>query len=357
MTESLVQVVAAKAHFCVQSMGAVRWLTGLMPDDYSKRLVARATFGYLDAFLKLAPQLKNQLKAAGAGVTSQHELLLALVRDYDANYGVIRNKLTAHRQALDLGELIGAWNRIDLVSTSILTDDVRRIYDLMAASHPGVPAYREVPGVNDQSLADRVRANVPGRPPGVRFAVDDLAITRPQTATIIPTSDLQKLVMRALGIIDGWKFSSRLHQLLDGERELQRIVRSLLVLDTINLTDNIFGRDASQPDSLLALVRTDDRTLAAALERTEEGRDRVAERYVREVRNKIAAHVDSQEDLSGLLTRLDSLSSADVSAVVNDAITALNGLCQRPGVGDLILMHGRLLRGFDGVPSRFAQSF
>jgi hypothetical protein len=82
--------LAEKVLFCVQWMGAVRWLTSLMPDDHAKRLVARATFVYLDAFLKLAPRLKNQLKDIGAEIKSPHRLLRSLDDEYEANYATTK---------------------------------------------------------------------------------------------------------------------------------------------------------------------------------------------------------------------------------------------------------------------------
>jgi hypothetical protein len=211
---------------------------------------------------------------------------------------------------MGLGDMIEAWNEVDLVSTSILTDDARNIYDLMAEGNLDVPAYRELTGVNDQTIADSIRASVSGTKPGVRFGADDLAITQPQTVTLIPVDDIQRKVMQVLGIIDGLKHSNLLHGLLAGAIELRRIARSLLVLDTINLTDNVLAEatgGSAPADSLIALAKVKMPGESKVLEQAAASRDRVAEGRIRELRNKIAAHVDAQDDLGDLLTRLDTL--------------------------------------------------
>ena len=192
--------LAEKVRFCVQSMCGVRWLTSLMPDDYSKRLVARPTFLYLDAFLQLAPRLKNELKGIKKDVLDVHECLRKLESDYEGNYSRIRDKLTAHRQELPLADLIEAWNEVDLVSTTIFTEDAETIYRLMADLHPDVPAYTEFKGVNDPAIARIVRTEFGDAPQGLQVGTDNLAITRPQTVTFIPTCDFQRQVMQVVGL-------------------------------------------------------------------------------------------------------------------------------------------------------------
>ena len=83
--------LAEKVLYCVQMMRLIGWITNLINDDYQKIVLARHILVYVDAFLKLAPVLKNQIKATGVEVNTVHELLNCLRKDYESFYAKIRN--------------------------------------------------------------------------------------------------------------------------------------------------------------------------------------------------------------------------------------------------------------------------
>ena len=76
--------LAEKVLYCLQMMQLSRWLTTLIEDDYKKRVIARTVFVYLDAFLKLAPRLKNKIGKLGTNVDAVHEQLNQLTNDFES---------------------------------------------------------------------------------------------------------------------------------------------------------------------------------------------------------------------------------------------------------------------------------
>jgi hypothetical protein len=353
--------LAEKVRYCVQAIRSIQWLTGLMPDDHSKRLVARMTFLYVDAFLKLAPQLKNRLRETGANVSEVHREIGQLTTDYESFYARIRDKLTAHRQEMDIADLIEAWNENDLVTLTVFSDEIFRLYSAMSSMHSDVPDYEDMAGVNAEATEKIVRDGCSDVvTDGVTAATDCLAITRPQTVTIIPTCDLQRKVMQIISIIDTFKFTNHLHGLFIGCSDLKRIVRAMLVIDAINLIDNVFPRTGNGPEhvsSLLEIARNEGSSATEVLETAATLRDAMAEGRVRVIRNKIAAHVDAVESLRDLLQRLDALAGRDLSAIVNHGISTINKFCVRGDMANILLIHGKQLKNYDSVKSHFSKPF
>lgn len=304
--------LAEKVLYCVQMMRLIGWLTDLINDDQEKRVLARHILVYVDAFLKLAPVLKNQIKATGVEVNTVHELLNCLRKDYESFYAKIRDKLSAHRQDLPLVDIIEAWNEIDDVTVNTFINEASQIYNLLNSLNSIVPSFIESDDVRSSDLKFKLE-NLPKqeRSSGVELAMDNLAFSRPNTVNKICTSEIEKRGSQVVSILDTIKVLFRLYQILTLGKDTERLGKAMIIVDTINLIDNLYPKictDAKyKVNSFLEISQQQGHRGYQILKEAYEQRDINAESGLREVRNKIAAHVDNNpsQNLKVLLDLLD----------------------------------------------------
>jgi hypothetical protein len=236
--------LAEKFLYCVQMMRLIRWLTDLINDDYEKRVLARYILVYVDAFLKLAPVLKNQIKATGVKVNTVREPLNYLRKDYESFYATIRDKLSAHRQDLPLVDRIEAWNEIDDVTVNTFINDASQIYNLLNSLNFIVPSFIESNDVGNSDLKFKFEnlAKQEGSS-GVKLAMDNLAFSRPNTVQKICTREIEKRGSQVVSILDTMKkVLRRLYLTLSLGKDTERLGKAMLIVDTINLIDNLYPK-------------------------------------------------------------------------------------------------------------------
>src|SRR5947209_1400648 len=107
---SIMNELCEKIQYLALRSRIARELTVALPgSDYEKRLLGRAVFLAVDAFLDLAPRLQNALHKAGAITTPERDSvkdkLKALRAIYAAEIKDVRHSLIAHRQELDVPDL------------------------------------------------------------------------------------------------------------------------------------------------------------------------------------------------------------------------------------------------------------
>ena len=104
--------IANKITYCLKMMELTLWMHDHISDEYAKRVFGRLHFIYIDAFLLLAPQLKNLIKKNGKNVALPEKELKRLQTDYNKAFSDIRDKLSAHRQDKPFSEVIEDWYEI-----------------------------------------------------------------------------------------------------------------------------------------------------------------------------------------------------------------------------------------------------
>ncbi|MFM9264926.1 hypothetical protein [Tychonema sp. BBK16] len=338
--------LAEKVLYCVQMMRLIRWLTDFINDDYEKRVLARHILVYVDAFLKLAPVLKNQIKASGVKVNTVHEPLNCLRKDY-AFYATIRNKLSAHRQDLPLVDRIEAWKEIDHVTVNTFINDASQIYNLLNSLNFIVPAFIESNDVGNSDLKFKLEnlAKQEGSS-GVELAMDNLAFSRPNTVQKICTSEIEKRGSQVVSILDTIKVLRRLYPTLTLGKDTERLGKAMLIIDTINLIDNLYTKiytDAKyKVNSFLEISQQHGHRSYQILKDAYEQRDINAEDGLRKVRNKIAAHVDNNpsQNLKDLLALLDFTTIEHLLQVFLPAQDAFMKCCQQHDKNLSFLCHG-----------------
>lgn len=110
-----------------------------------------------------------------------------------------------------------------------------------------------------------------------------------------------------LHIID---FLRILYPILAVNEDTQRLGKAMLIVDVFSFIDNLYpyssGNQNYQIKSLLEICQEEQLNSCSILKDSYDKRDTVVESEFRDVRNKIAAHVDPNQPLADLLALLDS---------------------------------------------------
>ncbi|MEH2462096.1 hypothetical protein [Nostoc sp.] len=241
--------LANKVLFCLQMMDLIRWLTLFIQEEFRKRILARYVLIYLDTFLKLALQLKNQLKRSQLNVSTVNRDLRAIERDYEEFYTKIRDKVADHRQDLPIDELVEAWNEIDNTTVNIFIDSAIDIYRSMVSLNSNILPFVSSPDMRNCNLQKQLVdiLNAPNFQP-IKISADSLAMTQQNTIFILPINEMQERCSQIVSIFNSFNFSNSLYAVLKLGQDTQRLAKVIFVIDVFNFIDNLYPYNSSIPE-------------------------------------------------------------------------------------------------------------
>jgi hypothetical protein len=239
-----VQDLSSKVALLAYYVEGIARIACAIPDDYLARVYGRSLFLGVDAFIKLAPALKNELKRTGSlgqvDAEALKERIKKLTSYYESYYATVRDKFAAHQQAVDLVLLIEAWNEIDEATLRVLADDVADVWRGLEAGG-AVSAFSRPAELDDVSTLEAFKHFV-ANSGTVRMGVDRVGMTRPNTVSMIPTGLFQEKAMRVITAFEGFRvlINSGLEQSTAQWYLPEKASVDLLVVDSCSLIDNLF---------------------------------------------------------------------------------------------------------------------
>lgn len=279
-------------------------------DDHAKRNLLRYFFVLTDNLLKLIGNIKNTLFKEGQITLDQRrnfeDSINRLKNDFDKSYDIIRDRFAAHQQELELSDIIGWWNEIDIETITIFYDELNEIKELLKMY---IDDFFEP--IDDYSPLDF--ANTPLAPKdGQSFylAHDRLALTRQNTSGMISIHETQDKAQIILSIVNLTFANFHITTVVNNrETHYKNIIFItawlLIICDTCSLIDNLYediGNKYVNSISLMNLWKRESIRGHNILEKVNaEKRDHNFETELRTVRNKIGAHLDQQMTIKELL--------------------------------------------------------
>lgn len=320
-----------KVLYCAQMMRLVRWICELAGDSYLKRLFGRMLFVYLDSYVELGRKLKNDLRAARHDVREAETILNRMADDRDRYFGVIRDRLTAHRQELLLADIVERWYEIEDYSLLILSDDGGRAYSLLAEVDARLRPFSAPPDTWNEPLCRYLVERLKRGEPSAAIGMDTLALTREHTIYTLDVCDLQRCASRITSVLDVIGALNALRHGLPAAKDSERLLKAMLVIEACSLVECLYPPTVANQHSapnLLAIMTPYGDMDVSALTSAHAARNAGVEQRVRDVRNTICAHIDRADQLSNALAALDALSYADLQAMVEPAESAFWSCCQ-----------------------------
>ena len=351
---------ALKARYGAQMMAAASVLAGTAPDDFRRRVVARWVFVYCHEFIRWARRAKNELRGRTGMRDTVRELEQALdeleKRDW-GSYEEIRHRIAAHRQTVpgplttSIRQTNEMWTDISEATVGILSEDARAIWNLIAGAH-SIPTLEEFPPISPELKAAVDERGYEAAAVGLVSGVGSFDATRDDAVFIIQGGDLGEQNRQVVDAVRNVRTLSQLWLAVNGHEPFWRVVLAATVTEACTLHDLIYGvvagSSSHQQPSLLELLERDDPRSGAirVLRRGCQAIDPAALAHVRDLRNRVGAHVDDRLPLDQITRRMQSFDPAALNAVLDNAFDTLTQAAGAEPRLRPVLMFDAVLSGF-----------
>lgn len=272
--------------------------------DHSKRCVLRRFFVLIDSYIEMIGYFKNNLFSENKISQTIKQSLESEIKDirkeWDNNYEIIRNKVSAHQQDIDDLKLIEWWNEIDYTTITFFYEGMRNIRNILTRDKNILsitPVDFSQIDFSDTYLQEQKDTNF-------YLAHDRLATSKKNTVSLIGTTDFQRKCMLVLSIVDFIFIDCAVTiKTQDYDTYYKEIIFNsawlLMVCETTSLIDNLYENN-TYGDSLLNVCPQDWKG-TAILQESNLKRDNLFEDDLTELRNKFAAHIDTGIEFHSLI--------------------------------------------------------
>jgi hypothetical protein len=334
--------IIKKLLYCIRMMNLIKQFSSIGNSDYEKRIISRYIFVYFDSFLVLAPILKNNInkglksknksKFTDSNIIEVEKKISEITIEYNSFYSILRDKVSAHRKDLSIIELCEVWNEIDVTALDYYISEALDIYNLLHSLE-----VNEIPKYIDFHSISKNISNFPDNI-NYKFSSDNLALTRTNTIALIPSNDLQKRVSQINSIIDTIQYIDSLYMKVCHNLDLERLIKSMLIMDILNLLENIYPHSPKKPeykiDSLFEILKKSNGKSFKILTDFETKRNYELEKKITNVRNIICAHIDKDKNtLEECLGLLDTITLEELNQIYSQTFNAFEKSCEE----DIIL--------------------
>lgn len=303
-----------KLRFLVMEMRLAMRLAQFAPTDADARMITRHVLIRAVDFISHARQLRKPLRQAGFDTAAFNSLKEYYAAEFTEYFQKVRDRLSAHVQDIELGEVIELWNGVDASKSEFFVDSAAEIYrSLENLGIADFPVLADFPEFGDPVFEAALQAyRASGRKvQTVEMGVDPLAMTRPDSTALINTTPVH---VRAghLALIQRWMVvQAKLLQKFGEFPNVTRFLKARMITDLVSACDCLITRDvdSAAPQRMDGL----DALLAGEMPQNAIERFktifRVEEEIApyREVRNKVSSHLDGNVNirLENLLKLLD----------------------------------------------------
>ena len=324
-----------KINFIVSQILATMQFLALKNSSFYKRALGRYALIRIKDFIGLARVINNKRHTSSIQKRETKDQLNALSDLYDEFLKKQRDKFSGHMQDLDLLERYNLWLEIDFDRLSFFANELLTTYRMFDGESSYLPRIDEIDFIkHDRSEIENIsqRFDIEDGP---RMATDIFALTRFNTGGLIPmTGPQEKIsVLGGLELLVEYEFA-----LLPvvNDLHLKLVVKALVLLDIVSYLDNLYTRPVAsgapqEMDGLDEVLKKDGKYPEAV--QVLGGFSRVFEienifNPYRQIRNKIAAHLDETEVLQNLVEQLKSIAIDKLHEHYKKLQAVLRAACQ-----------------------------
>lgn len=279
-----------------------------------KRNYLRFFFIQIDNFLKTVDIFKKELHTNSKITTQQKKSLNSKIRtfenSYDSRYDIIRDKISAHNQEIDLLGIVEWWNEIDFITIKSFYDEIIEIKQYIEDnSDIQFTKIQDFEKIDYQNTFFQEKKD---------FYLDNgrLGVVSQNSISQISMHNLQEKHQLIQSIINFLKGNLEFTALLNNPQtyyktNLFNISWHLIITDYISFIDNLFkdiDNKYVKSDNLIKIWGKENISGLNLLKELKDYRENFFEEQIKEVRNKFSAHIDSNlpiEDLNELFDKID----------------------------------------------------
>jgi len=314
--------------------------------DYAKRSILRMFFIQIDNLLAIIPRIKNGLPSKSRNDQAARAVIeqgvLTLRRSYEEAFDLIRDRLAAHGQPIDLITLVAWWNSFDYDVVEVLHGDLKEIQSSLEAV--GI-TFMAIPDYSPLSIPEASKLSKLTPP---MIAADRLAFSRPNTTYLVPCHVTQEKAQIVLSIIDFLEVDFALTIIVNGPRTIYltflfEIAWMLAIIDLCSLIDNLFV-SSSRDKSLLEYWEGDMKG-HALLSALNSSRNHLFEQTLRGVRNRYSAHLDSASSLDDSRKLFEDIDLRMVNDYAHHLVVGFRKSCGQDPLTRIFLIQNVPLSG------------
>ncbi|PGD64131.1 hypothetical protein [Bacillus wiedmannii] len=354
-----------KILYSLHTMNVAAELLKVKNSSFFKRVISRLIIIRMDDFINFARRYNNNLKGTISSteyknIKNELNTLDSLYNDYISE---LRNNFAGHFKDGDFFTRIELWGNIE-------EDIILYFYELAQeiTTKLHLDLDTEFTLTSQDHEAFRIISDKYNTEGQATFSVDILALTRPNTGSILVSSDLQEkaAMLNTISIMLSYEF-----ELINGikQKEVVDVIQMLILVDIINFADNLFTRNLDENakqkmdgfDTLVNRHRLKDvkELFEAAKQNTTIP---LQVDRIRQIRNIIGGHIDDSQDIRELLEALASVESKKVFSLYQRMRNLLHSvfksniifrpylIVNEPLKGVVAVQQGEELKGFNGQP-------
>jgi hypothetical protein len=341
-----------KAEYATRMMHVAYELAGTAPSERQARILARYALIHADSAQRWIHAWHKQLKASTATAATARTANPALrrLRQEFAKQKAVRDKLAAKRQAIsdgraaDLQATVALWQSLTSSGVGRLCQATR-----VACNSLGTTGNLARPAVLLDEARDALSA-VSLSQDCVYTDVTSYASGEPNLVAVTVSGPIGRRVMQINDLHDHLEVLNALRELACRTDELGLLLRSALIVEVCALLEQVLGppRGAASPqDGSPLLVLVDAKRGEQGHEVLEDYATRVVPEEtrsnLRDMRNRVAAHLDRQLTLAEIKDTLMAVSVDDLLGCADVTLECLDtAACRHVDLGLLAIGHRRL---------------
>ncbi|MFT0603604.1 hypothetical protein ACMHYP_22570 [Bacillus cereus] len=358
MEQTITQKNKEKMLYSLKVMNIATKLLEINNSSFFKRVVSRLIFMRVEDFIKFAEKYNDNLRSDGNH--TDHSIisteLETLKTQFDESIAQLRHNFAGHvKLEENFWDQVEEWGKIEKETLIYFLELTKEIIvkfqlplDTSCTLDPvDIDIFREI----------SEKYNTEKKP---SISMDAIAITRPNTSSMIFTTEIQKksATLNSISLMLEYEFALLLNI---RDIDVLRVIKMLILVDLISFSDNLFTRTGGSVrhriQGLDALVKEHQLDEANDLMREAKQSTHIIKKIkeVRQVRNKIGGHIDVGQPLNNLLERIDNIEANDIYILFEFLLNILNSVFRTDIILRPFLLRNQRLEGVIAVNSGFEQ--
>ncbi|MGE4456840.1 MAG: tetratricopeptide repeat protein [Arcobacteraceae bacterium] len=311
-----------KIHFCVAQIIRIKKLIEIIESDFFARVISRKIIVRIDDFIDITRRYNNATVTDRVLKRTLKTKLNEINTEFENRLKLQRHKFSAHIQDLEFGLRIDSWANISYENILFFYDKIIETYDLLENQANYIPI-----NINDLEISQQEinkiqelvkEKDIENNP---MVSTDILALTRFNSGAMIPGHPIQDKVLTLNSIVIILDFEIEIYKCFK-HLDYKYLLQTLIINDIISFIDNIIPPGNSSEIGLNELLENRD-----ILDRFLNTFNLEALEDIRNIRNKLGAHIDRDALFEELIELLENHNFEKTLSIYKNFLNIFYKIC------------------------------